>query len=70
VAGDVAYLAERAKEAAEGKAEAPPAAAACSPPLPALPPHGDDEDDAAGTPQSCGSTSEAAVVEVAALGLA
>jgi hypothetical protein len=57
----------REEAAAEGEAEAPPAAGSCSPPLSALPSRGNDDDDADGPPLACGSTSEAAAFEVAAL---
>jgi hypothetical protein len=53
-------------EVREGKAEAP-IASSCSPPLPTLPPHGDDNDDEDGPPLTCGSSAEAAPFEVAAL---
>jgi hypothetical protein len=48
-----------------GKGEAD----ACSPPLPALPPCGDGNDDDEGDrpPLTCGTSSEATSVEVAAL---
>jgi hypothetical protein len=65
----IAYLRTRGG-GAEGEAEPPPLpAGAWSPPLPALPPHSDD-DDATGLPVAYGSTSEAAVVEVAAVVIA
>jgi hypothetical protein len=55
---------EEARE--EGEAEAPPAGS-CSPPLPALPPRGNDDNDADGPPVAYGILAEAAAFEVAAL---